>query len=280
MKSQTVGLVLAGKASNCPLTRLRNMPEWLGPVKAHTFRQASRFTNKQRAGYVAHEYSDLSSARTILICAEEENAGEIIGALAGVRMSWRRKSVVLCGGSRDQAALEGFRERGASTGVLTLLDATPQLWCLAEGDSVAVRTMKRLIESGGGRITEVSKGSLELCEAAVSFATWLLLPAVDASMVSLRKAGLSPRRAAPVVERLVERSLRGYLRSGRRSWKVPQTAEKRRAFTGQIETLFEADPELGELLAEMARISLRRVGGNDDWVAVPEAKVKGAASGT
>jgi hypothetical protein len=179
--------------------------------------------------------------------------------------------VLLSGGEVPKTASDGLAQSGAQTASLALFDDTPRLWFLVEGAPAAVRTARRLVEGGDGVITEVEPGCLGLCGAAMSFSSWLLLPTIDAASQSLRKAGLSPRRAAPLIERMVERTLRAYLKGGRRAWKPPETAEQQAAFVHQIEEMQRVDIELSELLGRLARNSLEGANRSADWVPRPKA---------
>ncbi len=279
MKSPQFGLVLKGKASACPLTRLANLPEWLGPVKARAYRQASRFVNSRRAGFPVHDYSELAGNRFLIISAPPYKLDVTLREMTDAGICWRRKRVVLCGSDAGGHARRDLEQRGAQTLALKLLDDSQRLWFLIDGAPALVQNVKRLVESGGGRITEVSPGSLGLCGAAISFATWLLLPSIAASVQSFRRAGLSPGRAAPLVEQLVERSVRAYLKGGARAWKPPRDSGSRAEFLEQVAAMYHADPELAESLVVMAKTSLSRAGISCDWLGEEAPLAKTSTAG-
>jgi hypothetical protein len=162
---------------------------------------------------------------------------------------------------------------------MVLLDEATDIWFLAEGAPPAFRVMKQIAEAGGGRITEVEHGALPICSAAADLASWMLLPAVDAAALSLRQAGLTPRRSAPIVERLVQRTLRAYLKGGRRAWKPPERAEDQERFLYQMATLRDISPELAETMKEIGRLSLRCLGRSDNWIEEPRPAVRRAGTG-
>jgi hypothetical protein len=272
-----MALVLRGKISACPLTRLRNLPEWLGPVKARAYRQASRFANSRRAGYPVHDYSELAASRYILLSAPPDKVAPTVTEMADAGVNWRRKRVVLCSGDGCDSGRRELEQRGAKAAALSLFDEAPRMWFLVEGEPPVVQAIRRLVEGGGGRITEVARGSLSICEAAISFASWLLMPPIEGSARSFRLAGLPPGHAAPLVERLVERSLRAYLKGGRRAWKPPRDEEGQKEFLRQLTAMCDADPQLAESLEQMAKISLSRAGLACDWIGTKPPRAKAAS---
>ena len=280
MKSHPLALVIAGPIRKCRLGRLPKLAEHLGPVKAASFRQASRIANTLRSGRPVYHYEDLAPARVVLICGPERPVAQIVSGLRESALAWPRKSVLLCGGALDSAALSELAARGAATGSLAWLDDPARTRCFVEGDRLAVREAKRLFDAGGGQVLEIRRSMRGVAAAGTSLASWLLFPLVDASMSCFRHAGLTPRRGRPVIERLVERSLRAYLKSGQRAWKGPSTAEEREAFLVQLESLREADPALARILLEAARLSLRHLGKDTNWLEPePPCARRAAASG-
>ena len=271
MKSRQLGLVITRQSNSWALRPLRNLGEALGPVKARSYRQASRVANSFRAGYPVHEYDELAVAKMIVICASDDEAPAIVGGLAASRLQWPRKSVLLCGRSPDSANLGELALRGASAGSVSLLDDGDELRYFIEGDPQAVRLGRRLVEGGGGRVIEIERSTQRICAAAVSFASWVMLPLVDASMRCLRLAGLTPTKAAPLIELAVTRALRAYLKGGRRAWKTPVSLADREAFLRQVESLRDRDPARARLLVESARLSIGSSGKKLDWLDSAEA---------
>jgi hypothetical protein len=265
-KSLKLALVLSGPVRRYPVTRLRNLAEHLGPVKAQSYRQASRIANALRAGYPVHEYKELARSRVVLLCAPEKKFAALAAELGSAALEWRRKVVVICGGPFDSGSLAELAARGAEIASVHCLEEAQQPRFLVEGDRLAVRYARRLIEGGGGIAIEIRRNYAGVCAAGVAFASWLLLALVDAAAVCFRQAGLAPRKAGAIVERVGQRTLRAYLKAGRRACRVLATAEERTAFHYQLESLRKAQPELAGLFLELAGLALNHLGRETAWL--------------
>ena len=279
MKSRQVALVITSQTNSGGIRRLTKLSGALGPVKARSYRQASRIANALRAGFPVHDYEELAPARLILISAPDAELASVVSGLAKARLRWARKSVLLCGNGQESERLGELADLGAATGSLSTVEGVDEPRSLIEGDPRAVREARRLVEASGGRAVEIKRSTQRLCSAATAFASWLLLPAIDASMRCLRLAGFTPGKAAPIIEDCVGRALRAYLKAGRRSWKPPSSAADRQAFLSQVEALSARDPALAELLLESARTSLRRAGRKADWIEAQAPAARRAAAG-
>lgn len=277
-KLPPLALVATGRLSEYPIVRLRGLVEHLGPVKAMSFRQASRISNTIHAGYPVHSYDDLARSRVVVLCAPEPRLTHFISAMARSRLRWDNKTVLLAGGSFGSERLHALAELGASVGSLSLLPESDEARYLVEGDRLAVRVARSLIEESGGRVLEVEQGTKEICAASISFASWLLLPLMDASVECLRHAGLTPGRAGPVVERLLHRSLRAYLKGGRRAFHAPQTDQQQEAFLRQVEALRKTDRALADLFEQSAALTLDRMGGSSAWLPNGQSRTSEAAA--
>jgi len=274
-----VALVITHQRNSRAIVRLRNLAEVLGPIKARTFRQASRIANTLKAGFPVHDYEEFGEARVLLICAVEDELADLLHGLDAAGFPWARKTVILCAGGQQSDLPARASVEGAAVGLLALVDDGDDLRYFIEGDRAALRVMKRMVEASGGRVVPVKRAGQYLCGAAIGFASWLMLPVADASMRCLRNAGLTPGKAAPLVERAIKRSLRAYLKGGRRAWKPPSTEREKRAFLRNVAALRERDPALAEFMIESARLSLRRAGCEADWVESAEPQVKRASAG-
>lgn len=276
-KSLKLSLVLSGPVRRYPITRLRNLAEHLGPVKAQSYRQASRIANALRAGYPVHEYKELARSRIVLLCVPEKKFAALASELNAAPLDWHRKVVVICGGPFDSGSLAELAARGAEIASVHCLEEVQQPRFLVEGDRLAVRYAKRFIEGGGGIVIEIRRGYAGVCAAGAAFASWLLLALVDAAAVCFRQAGLTPRRAGAIVERIGQRTLRAYLKGGRRACRVLATAEERSAFRYQLESLRKAQPELAGLFWDLAVLALNHLGRDAAWL--PEAGAARKAAG-
>lgn len=279
MKSRRIALVSTVPTRACLASKFGNLAARLGPVCGKSYRQSSRIANKLRAGYPVKQFADLASAGVFLLCVPNEQLNDTLAGLRAVPADWRGKIVLLCSGIPDSAALQELADRGAATGSLVLANELGGTRFLVEGDRLAIREAKKLVESGGGRVVVVRRSSQALCAAAGALSSWMLMPLLDASALCLREAGLPPGRAGPFIEGLVVKSLRAYRKGGRRAWKHPTSVAEQHAFLAQLRAVNKTDPELAEFLLETARLAVRRMGQDTGWLEGFSFPLRYAAAG-
>lgn len=248
---------------------MKNLADHLGPVKAQTYRQASRFANTLKAGYPVHNYSDLARSRVILFCAADRKLHTLLSELEAVDLDWQRKVVLLCAGYHDSGALQRLAAKGASVGSLFPVGGTQNSRFFVEGEPLAVRAAKVLVRESGGQVVQVTMGRSEVCSAGVMLATTLLVSAMHGSAQCFRQAGLSSREASATVGSLAQMSLRGFLKAGMRAYKLPRSPEERYVFRRQVELLGRIDPELGSFFSELGKLVLKSQGGDASWLEEP-----------
>jgi predicted short-subunit dehydrogenase-like oxidoreductase (DUF2520 family) len=265
-KLRPFALVGAGQVRNSCLNRLPAVTQHLGPVKAQTFRLASRIANTLRAGYPVRRYEDLDDCRLIIVCVPASLIKQVLSDMAAADCSWSGKAVLIYNSFLADGELEVLSARGAALGSLVAIESADNDRFLVEGDRLAVRAAKRLLDTGGARALEIRRSSQVLYAASSTFGSCLFVPLVDASVACLRQAGLTRGQAGLIVEKTIQKSLRSYLKGGRRAWKGPLALRNRDAVLRQLEVLREIDPLLATYFAECARQSLKLFGKSANWL--------------
>ena len=271
--SLKLALIAAGQLRRYPVVRLRNLADRLGPVKAQSFRQASRFANSLKAGYPVHKYEDLADCQTIVVCATHRRLHALLSELEGTDFDWSRKTILLGCGQHDSGNLRGLAAKGASVGALFQFGSLQESRFFVEGDKAAVRAAKLLVEGSGGQLLEIRMGRSGVCAAGVTLATTLVISAMHSSVRCFRHAGLSSSDAAAAVGSLAQMSLRSYLRAGQRAFKLPRSAEERHAFQQRAESLERADPKLGAFFSDLGKLVLESEGWDSSWLDDPPLRV-------
>ncbi len=145
-KAQSVGLIGTGSLTDAPLTRFWWLSERLGPVKSASYRVASRIANMLQAGHPVKDYAEFESCELILICVPEETVAQVVSEMASAGISWEGKAVVLCSTWLDSGELRELSARGASVGSISPIPGFDDERYLVEGDPLAIRQSKSLVE--------------------------------------------------------------------------------------------------------------------------------------
>jgi predicted short-subunit dehydrogenase-like oxidoreductase (DUF2520 family) len=268
-KSQSIALVAGGQVSRSFLVRLPRLRERIGPVKAASVRVASRVVNAIHAGYPVRDYQSVTEARIIAVHVPGELLAHTLEQLRAAQANWHGKTVLLCDAVRSSAALETLAVAGASVASLAPIDGFDERRFVAEGDPRAVRAIRLLIEDGNTRVVEITPGMKDLFLAGLAFATSLFTPMAAAATECLKGAGLATGVAALVSEGLFERSLRGYVKAGRKSWGGPLAAKDQEQVRCHLDALFRVSPLLASYYTEGALFALRLFRQETDWLPLP-----------
>jgi len=279
MQSNQLGLVLLSRASKFPLRRLSHLPGWLGPVKAASFRVASRAVNSWRAGYPVHHYEDLAGCQTVLLAVPVDLLPRIVDSLVRQAGPWRGRRVVLCDETANSTHLSVFRSLGAHVGSLRALDEPSRVTFFVEGDRLLVRWLKQWLGEGGGTVVELVPGAQPWCWLGLLMSSLGVAPAIDAAMQCLQRAGLSSTEAAALISSQVQDSMRAYLRAGRRGIAVPRTSRERAALLRELEAIAAFDPKVASTMTRFLASVLGQLGIDVSWLPAEPGKKTQAAAG-
>jgi len=253
-KAQSVGLIGTGNLTDSPLTRFWWLSERLGPVKSASYRVASRIANMLRAGHPVKDYAEFESCVLVLICVPEENISQIVSDMLSAEISWRGKAVVLCSTWLDSGELRELSARGASVGSISPIPGFPipgsnDERYLVEGDPFAIRQAKSLVEYRERRAVAIERPLKPFYLAALTCTGTLLFALLHVASESLRNAQIPPGLSATLLERQLTRTLRSFLKGGRRAYPTPRELPR------QLRALSGANPELAHYLEQSCRLA-------------------------
>lgn len=251
-KPASAGLIAAGNLTDSPLARFNRLSDVLGPVKSHSYRLASRIANMLRAGQAVKDYSALESCSLILLSIPDNQVHDIVADLLASGISWRGKSVILLSDWQDSSDLRQLAARGGSVGSLSVIPGFDNLY-LVEGDRQAILECKRLVAHRGARIVSIERTLKPLYLAALTCTGGLLSALLLTASESLRHAGMTPVLRATLLERQLDRTLRAFLKGGRRAYPVPQELPR------QIHALAAKDAALAHYLEQTTRLASRLI---------------------
>jgi predicted short-subunit dehydrogenase-like oxidoreductase (DUF2520 family) len=245
-KPLPVALIAAGKFSESPITGFARLADQLGPVKAPSFRLASRISNHLKVGHPVPDFSEFKFARVVLLAAPDDALDRTLAELAAAEVPWRGKSVLLCSARRDSLALRPLVRLGAWPASVYPIPGFEERRYLAEGHPAAVREAGRLIAHGGARMLTIESGRKPLYLAALTLTGSVLSSLVAASAESLRHSGLTATETTALVDKQVERTLRAYWKAGGKAYRSPGD------LAPQLNALSGADPRLARYLERAA----------------------------
>jgi hypothetical protein len=249
------GLVGFGGASRSYLSRMPSVLARLGPVKASSFQVARRLGNSLRAGFAISHYSALELCPLIWIFEPEHSVDRVCRDLAA-QMPVHRTMIVLCECVRDSLYPGPLRTAGARIATLNLVEQSQDRMFVAEGHADTLRVLDQILAAEKRKLIEIPPAAKPLFFAGVHLAKYLPLPAIAASVESLRAAGFSRAQAARMTEALVTRAVTSYGKAGKKAWNPGAEAELRRSLELNAETLHQSDPRLAAAYAEGIRTAL------------------------
>jgi predicted short-subunit dehydrogenase-like oxidoreductase (DUF2520 family) len=250
-KAQSVGLIGTGSLTDTPLTRFWWLPERLGPVKSASYRVASRIANMLQAGHPVKDYAEFESCDLILVCVPEETVPEVVSEMASAGISWRGKAVVLCSTWLDSGELHQLSALGASVGSISPISGFDDERYLVEGDPLAIRQSKSLVEYRDRRAIAIERPLKPFYLAALTCTGTLLFALLNVASESLRRARIPPGLSANLLERQLTRTLRSFLKGSRRAYPTPRELPR------QLRALSAANPELSHYLEQGCHLASR-----------------------
>jgi predicted short-subunit dehydrogenase-like oxidoreductase (DUF2520 family) len=250
-KAQSVGLIAAGSLTDAPLTRFWFLSDRLGPVKSGSFRVASRIANMLRAGHPVKDYAEFESCALVLLCVPEECVAQAIADMLAAGISWRGKAVVVCSTWLDSGDLRELSARGASVGSISSIPGFEDERYLVEGDPLAIRRARSLVEYRTRRAVPIERPLKPLYLVALTCTSSIFFALLHVAFESLRRAGHPPPLSASILERQVTRTVRSFLKGGRRAYPPPRELPR------QLRALASESPELAYYFEQSCRLAVR-----------------------
>jgi predicted short-subunit dehydrogenase-like oxidoreductase (DUF2520 family) len=262
-KTRQLALICAGPANSQALAQLPGIEDRLGPVKATSFRLASRITNALRSGFPARTIEDLAGCGIILVVAPDRGVKRVVDELVRSKIPWPGKMVVLLSAALDSSELKVLAERGAGVASLHNVEGMAGPRYLAEGTTSVLRELRSILPIGS-QMMEMEPGKKQLCLAGLSLVTTMLTPMIDSAVNCLKIGGLSGRECSALVDRLVTNTARAYVKSGPKSWGGALADRDWSAISKQMSAISARDPELAKWFDQCANYAVRRMYGETD----------------
>jgi hypothetical protein len=215
------GLVGAGAVGASLIGLLPSRTRELGPVSAVSYRLASRIANTLRAGYPVRTADELNDVPNVLFHSPPESVEVLLRLLEIAEIDWKGKSLIFCDCTVGPSIRARFQARGASTAVARQFGIPERI--IAEGNAesgsgAALHEVHRLGRELRTKAIEISPGSADLFDAAVTLGNAAITPLIDRVAGLLRLAGIRDIEAVRIASQLFEQTARDYAHSGKQSW--------------------------------------------------------------
>ena len=172
--------------------------------------------------------------------------------------------MVLCSTWLDSGDLRELSACGASVGSISPIPGFPipgasQIQSfhderyLVEGDPLAIRQAKSLVEYRERRAVAIERSLKPFYLAALTCTGALLFALLRVAFESLQLASVPPGLSATLLERQLSRTLRSFLKGGRRAYPVPRELPR------QLRALSSVSPELAYYLEQSTRLASRLI---------------------
>lgn len=218
-KLRPVALLCAGPISRSPLTHLPNLRRNLACVKASSYRVASRAVNALGAGIPVVEFDQMKAAEIWMISVPRAELAACLSELQSANLEWRGRVLLILDSEVESCVAAWFRNQGAVVATFAPVDSEETRY-IAEGDSEAVRVLRRLIEDPRARrVIEIRKGAKKRYISGSQAATKAILPYIAHAVECFQSAGIGNLEAKAITEALLTGAMRSYFRAGRRALK-------------------------------------------------------------
>jgi len=261
-------LIAAGRISESPLRALPLLAAHIGPVLAATPGLATRFCRALKAGYPVRSPEQLRDTRVFIVHAPESDLDIPLALLDRASTRWHGRVLLLFDDVRDSSALASWELRGAAVASFCLLPGPGRQAIAVEGARLAVQTLRRLCRGSQVtllRLDNKAKAKSHLV-AALTAVDALFPPLAEATVESLRHAGIARSQAFRLVFPWLEQRLRDYQHAGRRAWTTTSRPERRSQILRTLAAVRAIDPALAEYLAASLRNGLHLMGEESNWL--------------
>lgn len=251
MKKQLpVGLLAEGNSTKSALLRLPRLAEELGPIKSTSLRIARRISHMLRGGYAVNDYEELQAARLILLRIPDDAVTRVVDELCKSELAFKDLSFALCETWLTADLLQPLKLRGASVATVVGMSGINRSWFVVEGETTAVRQVRRFVERNDARAFEIREGCKQLYFAAELLATSLTTPLFVTAQHALREGGICGNHLTAMIEEMAQKNFRDLLKGSRANWGGPLTQCSPEVAQAHLDALHKNQPEIAEVLNE------------------------------
>ena len=248
-----LGLIIEGNATHSEILRLPSIIQELGPVKSGSIRVARRHSNQIRAGYPVSDYEELHAADLILIKVADSSVPRVVEELCASDLPLRGLGFALCESWLQTGALESLASRGANVATVLKLPSLSTQRFVVEGDSKAVRQVRRFLTRNGTRSIELSPEHKHLVFASELLAMTVPMSLLGSAKQLLREGGVSGNVLWEVLDHMARKMVLDFSKGSRLDASGPLAECSSETTKAYLDVLDRTQPSIASLLREHLR---------------------------
>jgi Domain of unknown function (DUF2520) len=245
-----LGLIIEGNATHSDILRLPSIVQELGPVKSNSIRVARRHSNQIRAGYPVADYQELHTAGLILIKLGDSSLPRIVEELCASDLPLRGLSFALCESWLQSQALEPLAQRGANVATILKLPSLSTARFAVEGETKAVRQVRKFLARNGARSIELSPEHKHLIFATELLAMTLPISMLGSARQLLRQGGLSGNVLWDILDQMARKMVLEFSRGSRLEATGPLADCPSDTAKLHLEALARTQPSIASMLRQ------------------------------
>lgn len=214
-KPLQLGLIIEGNSTHSEVLRLPSLVQELGPVKSGSIRVARRQSNLIRAGYAVTDYEELQSTTLVLLKLADSSVSRVTNELCTSGLQLKGMNFVLCESWLPAKVLAPLETRGASVATILQIPSVETSWFIVEGETRAVKQMRRLLGRNKERSIELIPETKHLLFASHLLATTAPIALLSAARQLLRESGVSGKLVWSLLDQMGRKMLLDFSRSSR-----------------------------------------------------------------
>lgn len=251
----SLGLIVEGNSTKSVILRFPGLAENIGPIKALSPAVARRVSNFLRAGSSVDSYEALDECESVLIRVPDASIPRIQDELCASGLDMNGISFILCESWLSSDSLGGLKARGATVATVVPVLGDTGSWFAVEGQFVAAKRVRRLLNSVNARTVELKPGTKHLYFAASAFAETFPRALFAAAQKALRLSGITGNHLYELVEEMAQSMFREMDRGSRGGWSGALLDCPEPIASGYLSELRRSSPELAVLFSEHLRLS-------------------------
>ncbi len=243
-----LGLIIEGNSTHSDILRMPSIVQELGPVKSGTIRVARRQSNQIRAGYPVADYQDLHAASLVLMKLSDSSVPRVVQELCDSDLPMKGLGFALCETWLQSSALEPLEKKGAFVATVLRLPSLSTPRFVVEGNSKAVRQVRRFLSRNGTQSIELNAEHKHLVFASELLAMTVPIFLLGRAKQLLRQGGFSGNVLWDVLDQMARKMILDFSRASRMEASGPLAECPSETLELHLQLLDRTQPSIASML--------------------------------